>query len=152
MKHMEFDLSLAKKPSVVRRLGAMFYDSVLLVGVLMIAIGLIVVPYGLLTGEELYKHHRLLEQLYILFIVAAFYVYFWTHGGQTLGMRAWRLRLVTANGGAIGLGVAIKRFLLAVPSIALLGLGLWISMFDRDGLAWHDRQSQTRVILMPKAA
>lgn len=152
MKHMEFDLSLAQKPSLARRLGAMLYDSLLLVGILMIALGLVVVPYGLLTGEELHQHHRLLEQLYIFFVVGAFYVYFWTHGGQTLGMRAWRLRLVTAAGGNIGLSVAVKRFLLAVPSIALLGLGLWVSMFDRDGLAWHDRQSQTRVVLLPKAA
>jgi len=149
---MELDLSLAKKPSVLRRLGAMLYDTLLLTGILMIAVGIIVVPYGLLTGEELYKHHLLLEQIYILFIIAAFYVYFWTHGGQTLGMRAWRLRLITADGRTIGSMLAIKRFLWAIPSLALFGVGLWISIFDREGLAWHDRQTQTRVVLLPKTA
>lgn len=149
---MELDLSTAKKPSILRRLGAMLYDTLLLSGVLMLAIGVVVVPYGLLTGEQLYEHHLLLEQVYLLVVAAGFYVYFWTHGGQTLGMRAWRLRLVTAEGRRVGLVVAVKRFLLAIPSIALVGIGLWMSMFNREGLAWHDRQTKTRIVLLPKGA
>ena len=149
---MELDLTLAKKPSIFRRLGAMLYDTLLLSGVLMVAIGIIAVPYGLVTGSELYVHYRFLEQIYILVVIAAFYVYFWTHGGQTLGMRAWRLRVIGEDGRALGFGAAVKRFIWAIPSLLPAGLGLWVSLFNRDGLAWHDRKSCSRLVMLQPSA
>ena len=67
-------------------------------------------------------------------------------------MRAWSLRLITADGRAVGVALAVKRFFLAIPSLALAGIGLWMSLFNRDGLAWHDRQTKTRIVLLPKGA
>jgi hypothetical protein len=79
-----------------------------------------------------------------------FYGWFWTHGGQTLGMRTWRLRLVRADGGPITWHITAIRFGSALLALAPLGLGLWWALFDKDKRAWHDRLSGTRLIVTPK--
>lgn len=149
---MSFDLSQAQKPSIFRRLGAFLYDVLLLIAVLMVAVGLVVVPYGVITGEELHKHYLLLEQIYLLLVTGGFYVYFWTHGGQTLGMKAWRLQVIGQDGAAVDFNTAVKRFVWSILSLIPAGLGLWWSLFNRQGLAWHDSRSNTRVVLLPKSA
>ena len=132
-------------PGLLRRLGAMAYDALLLLALLM----LLSYPYVWLTGGD--KPGLLVKtlyQLYLLSICFIFYAGFWTHGGQTLGMRAWRLKVVRNGGGTVGWALAMKRFGLAWISLLCLGLGfLWI-LFDRDKLAWHDKWSGTRVILL----
>lgn len=150
---MPFDLSQAKKPSILRRLGALLYDLVLLLGVLMLANAIVVIPYEVITGHPLYDSVLLLNllRLYLLAVVAAFYVYFWTHGGQTLGMRAWRLRVIGDDGEDIGAGTALKRFGWSIVSLLPAGLGLWWSLFDREGRAWHDSKSGTRLVMLKKA-
>ncbi|MBK1716887.1 RDD family protein [Thiocystis violacea] len=151
---MQLDVSQAKKPSILRRLGAFLYDLVLLVAVLMFANAIIVIPYEILTGHPIYDSFLplTLMRLYLLGVIGAFYVYFWTHGGQTLGMRAWRLRVVGNDGGSVGLGTAIKRFVWSIVSLVPAGLGLWWSLFNREGLAWHDRKSNTRLVMLAKNA
>ncbi|QGU33012.1 RDD family protein [Thermochromatium tepidum] len=149
---MSFDLSHAQKPSIFRRIAAFLYDLLLLIAVLMVAVGLVVVPYGVITGEELHKHHLLLERIYLLLVACGFYVYFWTHGGQTLGMKAWRLKVIAQDGTAVSFNAAVKRFFWSILSLLPAGLGLWWSLFNRQGLAWHDSKSNTRVVLLPKDA
>ncbi|MGE5154870.1 MAG: RDD family protein [Bdellovibrio bacteriovorus] len=140
-------------PSLPRRLGALLYDAVLLLGLLMLAILLLIVPYDLLAARP-YPHgdplYRSLLQAYLVAVIGAFYVYFWTHGGQTLGMRTWRLRVLRDDGGPLSLADAVRRFAWAVLSLAPAGLGLWWCLLDREGLAWHDRRSRTRPILLPR--
>lgn len=131
----------------MRRLLAICYDSLLLFGVLFIAaIPLALLPEAVKTARVV----RLGMQGYLLAICAGFFVWFWVHGGQTLGMRAWHIRLVADDGSVVSRRQAILRFFAALLSLAGLGLGfLWV-LFDRDGLAWHDRLTGTRVIVTPK--
>jgi uncharacterized RDD family membrane protein YckC len=89
-------------------------------------------------------------QLYLLLIAFAFFGWFWVHGGQTLGMRAWRLRLVSADGGPVSWKQAAIRFAAALLSWSCLGLGFFWALIDREKRAWHDRLSGTRLILLPK--
>jgi uncharacterized RDD family membrane protein YckC len=135
--------------SLPRRLGALIYDALLLLGVLMLAVLALIFPYQLLTGQP-YPHgeaaYLWLQRLYLVGVAGVFFVYFWTHGGQTLGMRAWRIRVIREDGGALAAGAAWRRFLWAIPSMLPAGLGLWWCLFDRDGRAWHDRLSRTRVV------
>ncbi|NEV60443.1 RDD family protein [Thiorhodococcus minor] len=151
---MQLDLSQAQKPSVLRRLGALLYDVVVLLGVLMLANAIVVIPYEVVTGHPVYESFLplTLMRLYLLAVIAGFYVYFWTHGGQTLGMRAWRLRVVDNDGHDIGMGTALKRFVWSIVSFVPAGLGLWLSLFNREGLALHDSRSGTRLVLTQKAA
>lgn len=142
-----------RTPSLLRRLGALLYDAVLLLGLLMLATLVLIVPYDLIAARP-YPHgdllYRTLLQGYLLAVIAGFYVYFWTHGGQTLGMRTWRLRVVREGDGPLSTADAMRRFAWAAVSIAPLGLGLWWCLFDREGLAWHDRRSRTRLVLLSR--
>jgi len=82
-----------------------------------------------------------------LFAIAmAFFCGFWVHGGQTVGMRAWRIRVVRADGSPLTWARAAARFGVGTLSLALAGLGLWWSVFDRDKRGWHDLCAGTRVV------
>jgi uncharacterized RDD family membrane protein YckC len=78
-----------------------------------------------------------------------FFTWFWVHGGQTLGMKAWRLRLVGPGGAAVGWRTALIRFAAGVLSALPAGLGLWWAALDRERRAWHDRLSGTRLLHEP---
>ncbi|MGY1519534.1 RDD family protein [Luteimonas sp. A482] len=74
----------------------------------------------------------------------------WHRGGQTLGMRPWRLRVVSLQGGPPSRGAVWRRYAVGTLSLLAGGLGLWWAWLDRDRLAWHDRASGTRVVRVPK--
>ncbi len=145
----------ATSATLLRRLGALCYDAVLLAALLMLATALLIIPYDLLAARP-YPHgdwlYRTLLQGYLIAVIAGFYIYFWTHGGQTLGMSAWRLRVVGADGEPLTANDALRRLGWATLSLLPAGLGLWWSLVDRDHLAWHDRRSGTRLVLVPRRA
>lgn len=74
----------------------------------------------------------------------------WRGGGQTLGMRPWRLRVVAADGGAATRHALWLRYAVGTVSLFAAGMGFWWAWFDRDRLTWHDRASGTRLLRMPK--
>ena len=130
--------------SLLRRLGAVLYDTLLLLSVLFIATALVLV----LTGGEAIPAGNPFFSSYLLFICFMFYGWFWTHGGQTLGMRAWKIRVQQRNGAAISWWQAMLRFLSAIVSWLALGLGFLWMLVDRDKLTWHDRCSKTVLVLL----
>lgn len=120
----------------------MVYDAVLLVGVLFAAT-LAILP---LRGGEAFRPHDPLFFAYLLLVIWAFYGWFWTHGGQTLGMRAWKIRVVSLDGAALSWNQAARRYVCAWASLGLLGLGyVWV-WIDPDKRAWHDMASGTRLV------
>jgi uncharacterized RDD family membrane protein YckC len=74
----------------------------------------------------------------------------WRRGGQTLGMRPWRLRLVAVDGGPVTARAAWLRYATGTLSLLAGGAGFWWAWIDRDRLAWHDRASGTRPVREPK--
>ena len=76
----------------------------------------------------------------------------WRRGGQTLGMRPWRIRVVARDGGAPSHGALWLRYAVGTVSLLAGGLGFWWAWVDRGRLAWHDRASGTRVVRVPKRA
>lgn len=128
-------------PGLARRLAACLYDGLVLAAVLMVA-GAVWVAFSRTAaapGDWLFRG-------YLLLVSAIFFGAFWTRG-ETLGMRAWKLGLVGADGRPPGWGRALLRFATAFISWAALGLGfLWV-LVDRDRLAWHDRLSGTRLVM-----
>ncbi|MCG7996111.1 MAG: RDD family protein [Candidatus Thiodiazotropha taylori] len=137
------DLTDAVAPGLMRRLGAIFYDSLLLTALVFVATAAITLPFGNPTGNWF-----LVFQIFLFEIIPlVFFCWFWIRGGQTLGMRAWRLKLVTMEGSPVDWKLALKRHFAAILSLLVFGLGfLWV-VFDRDNMAWHDRLSGTRLIL-----
>lgn len=86
-------------------------------------------------------------------LLAATFAYFglsWRHGGQTLGMRAWRLRLVAADGEAPRWPQLLRRFAIGLLSTAAAGLGFLWSLIDRERRSWHDLGSSTVLVRLPK--
>ena len=127
------------------RLIAMFYDTLLLLSVLLIATAL-----ALLATKGTLHYHNPFFRSFLFLICFSFYTWFWLHGGQTLGMRAWRLRLQRIDGQPITIWQALLRFMAAIPSLALAGLGLLWILVDKDKLAWHDRISESMIVRLPK--
>lgn len=76
----------------------------------------------------------------------------WRRGGQTIGMRAWRLRVTRRDGGAPGAAALWLRYGVGGLSLAAAGAGFWWAWIDRDRLTWHDRASGTRLIRAPGPA
>jgi uncharacterized RDD family membrane protein YckC len=145
--------SPASPPSagVLRRLGAMFYD-LLLVIALMMVVTAVLLP---LTGGEAITNERFgaweyAYRLLLLAVVVAFFGVFWTRRGQTLGMQAWRLRIQREDGSLLRWPDVLKRLGAATVSLCLAGLGYWWIWIDRDRLAWPDRWTRTRVVVLPK--
>lgn len=152
-----------------RRLAAIGYDSLLLGGVLfaatLLALGLVV---GII-GAEAFKARNPLSgnpffRTYLFLICFFFYAGFWIHGGQTLGMRAWRLRVRRRDGRGIGWWQALLRFLIAglwlAPVFFLRGVfeaGLGPSLGAGFGclllllvLRLPDRLSETELVVLPR--
>ena len=118
----------------------MFYELLLLVAIFFVA-GWVF----LLIGQLLPPHiSRPLFQVYLLTTSAAYFVYCWTHGGQTLPMKTWRIRVVTREGHRpLRPATALLRFVCAA---LLLPLSLfWVSV-DRDRQFLHDRLAGTLLI------
>ena len=142
-QHTATTLDHYQAPGFLRRLAAMFYDSLLLLALMAVATTLITLPLGMPKGGDLIFYQIFLFEI----IPMLFFAGFWSHGGQTLGMRAWRLKVVREDGAEIGWRDAFRRHLAALLSCLALGLGfLWI-LVDSEGLAWHDRLSKTRLIV-----
>ncbi len=125
-----------------RRLAALLYDGLLVLAILMLATLVVVL---LNRGEAIQN-----SPLYNTFLLVLMFLYFawhWVRAGQTLGMRAWRLRLIHRQGGPVSWHQALVRFLVAIPSGLVFGLGyLWI-LFSAEKLAWHDWASDTRMVV-----
>jgi uncharacterized RDD family membrane protein YckC len=136
---------------VLRRFGAMLYDTLLVAALLMVLTAALL-P---LTGGEAISRRTMGTFVYayramLLAAVVLFFGLLWTTRGQTVGMLAWRLKLQRADGARITWRAALIRLGGAVVSLSLLGLGYFWIWIDRDRLAWHDRWSDTRVVVVAK--
>ena len=152
-------------PGLLRRLACFVYEGVLLFGVLMVAGYL----YSTLTQQRdaLQGRHGL--QAFVFVVLGIYFVWFWSHGGQTVAMKAWHVRLVMRDGAPVTQARALARYLLAwlwfVPALAtlwlagahgggtiaaLLGAGILayaaLSRLDRDRQYLHDVICGTRLV------
>lgn len=144
-------LKRARPPGLVRRLATMLYDLMLLFGVLVVAAALFYTPFYLSGSEIIAGPARLAFQVYLLAVIVLYYWYFWTSGRQTLGMRAWRIRLVRQDGADLSGTDALRRLGFGAVTLAPLGIGLLWMLFDPNRLTWYDRLSGTRPVLIAQS-
>jgi len=124
---------------LIRRLIAMSYDAMLLFSFLFFA-ALLVLPITPDGSHPLFR-------LYLLGISFGYFAWPWVRGGQTLGMKAWRIRLEQLDGSRVTWYQAGIRFAVALLAWIPAGFGYWRSLFDPQSRAWHDEASQTRLIV-----
>lgn len=140
-----------------RRLIAMLYDGFLLAAIWFVTGGIwvLVYPHTGLPAEDINGVTRAAPAmlhgiLFPLLVVEwwAFYAWFWLHGGQTLGMRAWRLQVRDYRGGPVRPWQTPVRFLAAGLSWLLAGAGWWVVLIPPHQTL-HDRLSFTATVVLP---
>jgi uncharacterized RDD family membrane protein YckC len=124
----------------------MAYDLFPLVGMWIVAAALWVLAFqGVYDPQHPQPALRALLGVWLLVVAGGYFVVSWTRVGATIGMRAWKLRLVCDDGARMGARTAMLRYVLALVSLALLGAGFWYAWFDPAGRTWHDRVCDTRM-------
>lgn len=137
---------LIQPASFGRRLGAAFYDALLL---LALWIGTSFAAVLINQGEPVSAGNPLFMGT-LLGISMLFNVWFWTHGGQTLGMRAWRLQVrKETDGGSLSVGRAAIRFAVALCAWGAAGLGVLWALVHPHNKTWQDLLSGTETVLLP---
>lgn len=130
-------------PNIFRRCFALLYDWLLIFSICIAATS---VAVFFARGEAI-SAKNLFFKLYLLIVIAGYYIWFWLHGGQTTGMRAWKIKLTNVNDQPIKLQQAIIRVLLAIPSYGLLVGFLW-QFLDSEKQTLHDKLSKTKLIII----
>lgn len=152
--------NVLQRAGFFRRLAAMVYD-----GLIAVAIGMLsaLIIIGILTAlfetgilsKQGYEHvsdlmqqnlvYKLLVQGWVILWVCAFFLWFWKNGGQTLGMRAWRIRIYNLDPQE---KVGYQRLLIRLVT-ALGGVGTLLVLIDyRNKLALQDRLTRTEVLFL----
>ena len=152
-------------PELWRRMACFLYEGVLLFGVVMVA-GLI---YSPLTRQSHALQGTTGLQVFLFVVLGAYFVGFWTRAGQTLAMRTWHVKLVTAGGQPVSMARAAVRYLLswlwflpalttlyfaglhgAAPIFAAITAGVLayaaLAWLRPDRQFWHDAACGTRLI------
>jgi uncharacterized RDD family membrane protein YckC len=128
--------------SLRRRLLCLVYETLLLTALLWCAALLFGVVEGALGAE----HVRAVFQVYLATLAGIYFVWQWAHGGQTLAMKTWRIRLARANGAAVDTRAASSRYLLALLGTVAFGVSYLWALFDPDRQFLHDRLARTRLV------
>jgi len=129
--------------SLWRRFAAMLYDSLLLLGIVLLATLIVVIP----SGTEV-PAGSIFYQLYLLLICWLYFALGWRKG-STLGMSSWRIEI--RSGDQLPSWTAtVARFFVACLSWAFAGLGFLWSLARKDRATWHDLASDTRLRVRPK--
>ena len=126
------------------RFGAFAYDILLIASIWMITLwGLIFIN----DGQAIYG-----PKIQVLLVAETvfFYVYCWLTNGQTLGMKVWRIKLVSQNGRPPSLKQLFIRAMAAPISLAFFGLGFLWFYIGKNKQTWHDRWSHTFIVKISK--
>jgi len=139
LKSVMSDSITIVRPRLWRHLIVIVYDLLLLFGCLFFATLFIVA----LNGGESIPSGNPFFILYLVFVSLFFYGWFWRHGGQTLGMRAWHVSLISLTGKPLTLKQIILRFFGSLFSWLPLGIGVWWAYLSHSHQSWSDRLSDT---------
>ena len=116
----------------------MAYEAILLFAVAFFAAWLFYFASGGRDATSGGLRHAL--QLFIAAVFAAYFLWCWLRGGQTLAMKAWHIRLV-----GITPGKAMARIVLAIVLVPT-GVSIVWALFDKDRQFLHDRLAGTRLV------
>lgn len=127
------------------RLAALLYDFFPVAALWFVTAA---VAVALHAGEPIHPDSPAgwMEFIALWLVTGAYAVVSWRRGGQTIGMRAWRLHVVARDGGTPGWRALATRFAVGALSLLVVGAGFAWAWVDRERLTWHDRASGTRIV------
>lgn len=139
------DPTLLPTAGLLRRLAAMCYDALVIAALFMLTgyLALIVTAGTAVPAGSIWF------RVLLLLVAAAYLGLSWQRGGQTLGMRAWRLRLVHVAGGPVSAKQSVLRLAAAFVAWLPAGLGYLWPLVDPERCTWHDRWTDTRIVVLP---
>ncbi|OUW81106.1 MAG: hypothetical protein CBD82_04510 [Gammaproteobacteria bacterium TMED222] len=129
---------------LMRRLLALLYDSILIIGIYMSYV--ILVTY--LNGSALESQLEILFlQFSFVFFIFLFYCYFWKfNNGQTLGMQVWKIKLVSSGNEEININKMVLRCALSmIFSLVFLSNFIFI-IFNKERKTLGDYFSKTKLL------
>ena len=128
-----------------RRILALVYDSLVVAGVLL-SFTLLLVIFN--EGYAEPGSFISIVQLIVCVCVGPFfYSYFWlVNNGQTIGMQAWKIRLVSLNNSKLNAKQTYLRCLVSTLSFVCFGIGYFWILFNKNNLSWSDIVTQTRIV------
>jgi len=126
---------------VLRRLMAILYDSLLLIAVFFVVTSIAIV----FNNGHAVQNHAFKLLLYV--VGFTFFSWFWRHGGQTLGMQAWRIKVVSDSNEKLTYKQCAIRFLCGT---FLFGITLIVALFSTSGRGLHDTLSNTKIVFKNK--
>lgn len=142
-----------------KRIAAIVYDLLIIVALAMLVTIVTLIAVHLLSTNNLidisgyqdqsaYLNAQWWFKVELTLAIWFFYAWFWYDGGQTLGMRSWRLKLVTDNEQPLTLKRTGLRALYSI-----LGLGNLLVLFTpKKRVALQDKLTKTKVIVLTKDA
>lgn len=129
------------------RVAAAVYDLFPLIALWMLTAGLVLLAvHGHVDVAHPPLGYRIALRSALFMVGAAYFVISWSRGGQTIGMRAWRLRVVATDGTPLPWPLAVSRFVVAIISLLVGGLGFFWCLIDRDHRAWHDIVARSALV------
>ena len=141
----------ATPASLWLRIAAAIYDLFPLLALWMLTAGVaLLIAHGSVDVAHPPFAYRFSLRAALGAVTAAYFVISWSRGGQTIGMRAWRLRVVGVGGGALPWPRALLRFFVAIVSLLVAGAGFAWCAFDRDRRGWHDLAAGTLLVRLEK--
>lgn len=136
---------------LLRRLAALSYDSLVMVGFLMVATFPYLGVLHLVTGSDETAVGDPLFRFYLVALTFGYVWFSWRRGGQTIGMKAWRLQAISDDAQQrLGHGQIALRFFLGFPAFFLFGAGYWMSLLHPRGLTFQEWLSRSHSRVVPK--
>ena len=137
-----------KDAGFFKRVFSLIYDSLVVIGIMLSLSLLLVLINGGSTEEN--KFASLIQFLIITFSGPCFYTYFWlTNNGQTLGMQAWKIQLISNNNG-LSVKDCLYRCFISVISFLIFGIGYFLILFRKDNKSLADLLTKTQIIDLKK--
>ncbi|HET8609612.1 MAG TPA: RDD family protein [Burkholderiales bacterium] len=134
--------STAARAGLLRRITSLCYEALLLVALLFLC----TLIFLLIAHDASSGWKRLAFQIYLVVMCGIYFVWCWTHGGQTLAMKTWRMRVITRGGAAVSWKRGFCRYFAAFAGLALAGVGFLWAFIDRDHQFLHDRLCGTQIV------
>tara|TARA_Y100001970_G_scaffold290274_1_gene423442 strand:+ start:97098 stop:97517 length:420 start_codon:yes stop_codon:yes gene_type:complete len=128
-----------------KRLFSLFYDLLLILSIALFSTLILVLLNEDQTGNS--KSFLLLQRLILIVSGPVYFCYFWMkNNGQTIGMQAWKIQMVSKNGSRLIISQCLLRCVVSLISFIPFGLGyIWI-IFDKKRESWADKASNTILI------